>query len=138
MAQSGRESAASLAVVRQLPTGRPPPPAELTEGQATEWRAVVGAMPVDWFKRKSHATLANYCRHVCRSQWLAGQADVYGDKILKGEGGVATLDRLLGMIEREDRASLAHARSLRITHQARYDARAAGNATTNAAAGSFY
>lgn len=36
------------------------------------------------------------------------------------------LDKMFGIAEREGRAVLAHARSLRLSQQARYDARAAG------------
>ena len=83
-------------------------------------------MPADWFGRESFPVLASYCRHVCRARWLAAQIDAYADKLVRKDGGVQTLDKLFGMAERESRAVLTHARSLRLTQQSRYDARAAG------------
>ncbi len=124
--QRGRKSAATLSIVTQIETRRPPPPEELTEAQAAEWRATTGTMPAGWFGRETHPVLASYCRHVCRSRWLAGQIDTHADRLLKAEGGVQMLDKMFGMAEREGRAVLAHARSLRLNQQARYDARAAG------------
>jgi hypothetical protein len=138
MAQKGRKSAASLSIVTQLETRRPPPPDDLTAEQAEEWRATVSTMPVGWFGRETYPLLASYCRHVCRSRWLAKQLDDHADRIIKLEGGVVLLDKMFGMAEREGRAVLAHARSLRLTQQARYDARAAGRQAMNAPGGSYY
>jgi hypothetical protein len=58
--------------------------------------------------------------------------------LLKLEGGVALLDKLFAMAERESHAVLAHARSLRLTEQARYDARTAGRQAMNARPASYY
>lgn len=80
--------------------------------------------------------LAAYCRHACRSRWLAGQIDAYADKLVSKQGGVQILDKMLAMAERESRVVLAHARSLRLTNQSRYDARAAGR--TAAPSGRYY
>ena len=135
---NGAESAVSLAVVTQLETRRPPPPAELTPEQSEEWRAVASTMPSGWFGRESYPLLASYCWHVCRSRWLASKIDTDADRLLKIEGGVALLDKLFAMAEREGRAVLAHARSLRLTQQSRYDARTAGRQAMNAAPASYY
>lgn len=44
-----RKSAASLAVVPQLPgTGRPEPPADLDDGEKRLWREVVNSLPPHW------------------------------------------------------------------------------------------
>jgi hypothetical protein len=50
---------------------------------------------------------------------LAKQLDAHAERIIKLEGGVVLLDKMFGMAEREGRAVLAHARSLRLTQQAR-------------------
>jgi hypothetical protein len=68
MGKRGRKSSAELSVVTPLKTRRPPPPEDLTEEQASEWRAVVSRMPPDWFTREHFALLADYCRHVCRAR----------------------------------------------------------------------
>ena len=95
-------------------------------------------MPADWFGRESVPVLTAYCRHVCRARWLAGHIDTYADKLVSEPGGVQTLDKMFAMAERELRAVLAHARSLRLTQQSRYDARAAGRQSANAIPASYY
>jgi hypothetical protein len=50
----GPQSSAA-AVIRSVAElrgdARPEPPADLTEDQADEWRAVVDRLPADWFPR---------------------------------------------------------------------------------------
>jgi hypothetical protein len=56
----GRKSAAELSViVSPLNARRSPPPSELTDEQAEEWRAIVGRMPPGWFTREHFALLAS-------------------------------------------------------------------------------
>ena len=62
-----------------------------------------------WFGRETYAVLASYCRHVCRSRWLAGQIDDQAERILKKDGGVILIDKMFAMAEREGRAGLANA-----------------------------
>jgi hypothetical protein len=133
-----RRSRADLSVVVPLSTTRrPPPPDELTAEQGEVWRASVAAMPADWFGRETYPLLAAYCRHVCRSRWLAQEIDANADRILKLDGGVAMLDKLFGMAERESRAVMAHARSLRLTIQAKLDAKSAGRQANGPARGYY-
>jgi hypothetical protein len=118
MRKRGRVSAAALSIV---PTGnvvsivpRPEPPLELTDEQATEWRAVVSRMPADWFPRETHGLLCGYCRHVVslrRVSQLIAAAEL--NPVLD----VDLYDRLLKMQEREGRALGALATRMRITQQ---------------------
>jgi hypothetical protein len=67
MRQRGSKSAAShsiVPIVAPLGYPRPEPPSELSEDEATEWRAIVDAVPTDWVKHEQHPLLVNYCRHV--------------------------------------------------------------------------
>ena len=48
------------------------------------------------------------------------------------------IEKLYAMAEREGRAVLAHARSLRLTVQAKYDNRAAGRKAANMIPPSYY
>ena len=67
MTKQGRKSAASLALRPITPVEakpRPAPPAELSDEEAEEWRAVVGRMPADWLARETYPLLVQYCRHV--------------------------------------------------------------------------
>src|SRR5262249_59389933 len=59
-----RTSADGKAVVpspEALAADPPPPPAQLPEREAQEWRAVVARMGPMWFGRETHAFLATFC-----------------------------------------------------------------------------
>lgn len=119
MGSRGRESAADLAIVPVAPRlRRPPPPDDLTKEQAAEWRAVVGRMPAGWFEREHFAILADYCRHVTRSRFLAAGLERCKLDDLMDSDGLDHFNKMAAAAERETRAMLACARSLRITHQA--------------------
>jgi hypothetical protein len=132
MADRGRKSAASLAVVAAMPGLRPEPPAELTPEQADVWRAVAATKPADWFGADTHPLLAGYCRHVAAARVLAGAIDAFAAPDLSTGEGLRRYGRLLAMRERETRAITALARSMRLTQQARYDARTANTAANRA------
>jgi hypothetical protein len=111
--------------LRRLP---PPPPQELSDPQACVWRDVVGSLPADWLTRASFPLLIAYCRHVCRARLIELQIIRFEPEWTKIEGGLARLDKLLALSERETRAALACARALRLTPQARMRPLSAGRA----------
>ena len=111
-----------MVVTPPLEPRRPPPPDDLTEEQASEWRAVVSRMPGDWFCREHFALLASYCRHVCRERALAKIIDEFQMAWCKKAGGAEKLNLLSGMAARETRTVMALARSMRLTHQSKYKA----------------
>lgn len=117
----GRTSAAELSVIEGgavVSVRRPEPPAELTEEQGEEWRAVVGRLPAEWFPRETHGMLAQYCRHVVAARHVAQIiASVEADSGLD----VEAYDRLLKMQEREGRAISSLATRMRISQQATFD-----------------
>jgi hypothetical protein len=113
------------ALVADLDTRRPPPPEELNEAQASEWRAVVARFPQDYFRREHYALLIAYCQHVCRSRWVAQQIEAFEPEWLGHEGGLQRLDKLHQMAERESKLIMALARSMRLTHQAQLKAETA-------------
>jgi hypothetical protein len=116
----GRKSSASLTVVSSNPTqafNRPEPPSDLTREQAEEWVAVVNRLPADWFPRETHPVLASYVRHIVAARHVA-QLIV---KLEKAETvDVDEYDQLLRIQERESRAIVACARSMRLTQQTTY------------------
>lgn len=125
----GRKSQADLGVVPIGPRiGRPSPPEDLTDAQKREWRAIVAALPADWFGQESLPVLADYCRHAERSRKLSALLDRVDVKEMLNDGNFAEYDKVASAAERETRAVLACARALRLTHQARYDAAKAGRA----------
>jgi len=127
MGARGPKSGAELSVVSVEPRiGRPLPPEYLTEDQQEEWRAVVARMPPNWFQREAQGTLEAYCRHVIRQRFLAAELDRFEAEWLREDGGPDRYNKLAAMAERETRAILACARSLRISNQSRYDPLTAG------------
>jgi hypothetical protein len=121
MGTRGRQSAAALTVVG--PSGietvrRPEPPGELTDEQASEWKAIVNRLPADWFGRETHSMLAQYCRHVVAARRVAQLIEACeADEHMN----VEDYDRLLKMQEREGRAMSSLATRMRISQQATYD-----------------
>lgn|SRR6185369_4635275 len=125
MKTRGRDSAASLEIVpfasKVAPlerVERPRPPADLTDDQAEEWRAVVNRMPAEWFPRETHALLADYCRHVVMARKISQliQQSEEGETLDVGE-----YDRLGRMAERESRVIASLATKMRLTQQTTYD-----------------
>ena len=103
MDQRGKKSAESMVVIEPEYI-RPDPPGELTSEQASEWRAIVGRMPADWFTRETHGLLIQYLNH-------------WSDEDIKDREYLV----LLKARDTESRAMMALARSLRLTNQSRYD-----------------
>jgi phage terminase small subunit len=136
MKQRGRKSEASREVASlTLESDRPEPPAELTDEQAEEWQAVVDRLPADWFQAEHYPVLADYCRHVCRARFVARVLDAFPAQELETDEGVRRFDKLSNAAERETRAVLACARSMRLTHQARYDEKTAFRGASNSPSG---
>src|SRR5262245_40731249 len=121
----GRKSQAELAltgsllvdVSRRLPAR---PPSELSHPQAQVWRDAVGSMSGNWLNRGMHPVLIEYCRRVCRSRVIEQEIANTPPHDLD------RLDRLFGMAERESKAILALARSLRLTPQSQQHPKTAG------------
>ena len=122
----GRKSAAEMAVVVRPLAARPPkPPAELSEEERATWKAITATKPGDWFPPETHGPLAQYCRHMVNARRVAEMIALFmADK--KPDGWIETYDRLLKMQERESRALLALARSMRLTQQSTMHPRTAG------------
>ena len=112
MNKPGKRSSASLEVapVSVLPTGRPAPPDELSDRERALWRSIAGSMPGDYFRREHLPQLRDYVRHLARGERFDAMLAAADD-----DTPLADLDRLARMRERESRASLALARSLRLT-----------------------
>jgi hypothetical protein len=127
MAQRGRRSAASLAVVATLPGQRPEPPVDLTPAQAQVWRAVASTKPADWFTADSHPLLAAYCRHVVAADRIARLID---NLEAEERPDLGEYNHLLKMRDRESRAMVGLARSMRLTQQSRYDHKTGHTAAT--------
>ena len=127
MGTRGRKSAASLAVITNIPGQRPEPLEELTNEQAQEWRAIVARMPADWFMQESWPLLANLCRHIVTARKLGKVID--HTSVPSDIESLREYDKLLGMRDRETKAVVNLSRQLRLSHQQRYQPKTAGSKT---------
>ena len=130
MGARGRKPATELATVTTLETARPEAPVELSAEERIEWDKVVNRLPVDWFPSETHAMLAQYCKHCSAAKMVAFLISEMqlrphaADEIAEDATAFFDLDaydKLLKMQERESRAMIASARSLRFTLQATID-----------------
>ena len=135
MAQRGRKSAASLAVVRPITDHRPSPPEGLTEEQAAEWTAITRRLPAGHFPRECHGLLMAYCKHISSFRMLSESVDLFRSEWLITDEGLGRYGALLALREREGRALSSLATRLRITPQSRYQPRTAGVAAADADSG---
>jgi hypothetical protein len=94
---------------------RPDPPADMPEGQAAIWRAVVSAMRPGWFSRETHEQLARYCHAMVECARLEVELARVGvesedyDQLSKRRNATAA-------------SALSYARALRITpHSNKYN-----------------
>ena len=135
MGQRGPKSANDLAVAPAEPLenarSRPVPPEGFGKPEADIWRRIVAAMPASWFKREHLDMLARYCQHQVRAERFNRWANATTGETLNDGFSLEDFDRLCRMAERESRASLALARSMRITHQAQLRAETAGTRNRN-------
>ena len=115
-----RKSAAALAVISPITDSRPSPPAELTEAEADEWRAIVNRLPVHWFPKETHALLVAMLKHRSSHRELCKLIEAFDVTLLKVDLGVDHYGKLLVMREREGRAMAGLAVKLRLTNQSRY------------------
>jgi hypothetical protein len=133
MKQRGRKKVGEVQIaenVAQIP--RAAPPSELSAFETEVWIAVTNTKPADWFQADSVAMLRAYCRHVYQAHKIDQQMDeIIGRPFADKEGHSAVgaqFDALTRMRERETRAIMALARSMRLTQQSRVEAKTAATA----------
>lgn len=97
-----------------------PAPEHLNEAQGKIWKSIVRRLGNDWFPTEVHNLLAAYCQHVCNGRRIAAMIDAHEaeDTIDHFDPlWLTTYDKLLKMLERENRAASSAATRLRITNQ---------------------
>lgn len=123
MAQRGRKSSASLAVVSPVdPTPRATPPKGLTAEQKGVWADVVNSLPADWFPPETLPLLVQYCRHTVQSNRLEQMIESY-ESGETGEFEVETYDRLLKMRQRESAVIMSLSTKMRLSQSSIHTAR---------------
>jgi hypothetical protein len=135
----GRKSTAELSVkITALEVRRPDPPDELSSEEKETWVAVAATKPPDWWRFDTFPLLTAYCSHIENARRLdrlliAVRTDEYMKDALDFTSYLNCLDRLLRARDRESRALVNLARSMRISQQAMILPRGAGRQTANAA-----
>lgn len=137
MAKRGRKSHASLAATPIIPAALPPePPYSLQDDEAAAiWRETLAALPDGYIPPEALPMLESFCRHLATARFISREIDRFKFDWLKNDGGVERLAKLTGIREREHRAMLAAARSLRLTTQSRMRPETAGRKIEGAAVG---
>lgn len=106
------------------------PPIEMSEAEATIWRAVISSEPREFFRVDAQlGMLAAYCRHRAAADKIGRVVGEFEDEWLKSSDGVARYSKLLAMHDKEVRAGTSLATKLRLTNQSRYDEHSAAMVT---------
>ena len=127
----GRKSVNALSVVPVIPgQGRPEPPRALDKAEKAVWRAIVGAMPPNWFGLECQPVLRRLCAQVVISEGLEEQ--------LRGvrADGISDSERAARLAEAHREAARAVnqlSQSLRLTPKSRWSARTSETEISHAA-----
>lgn len=105
------------------------PPPGTSDAQAIVWHITVDSLPADWFAVEQTPLLQAYCRHVCRADQI--EAALAG---LDPVNDLDVFDKLTKLAAGESAKIAMHARSMRLTQQARFKAETA-HGRAGAAAG---
>jgi len=131
--KTGRKSAAELGVkISALQVRRPKPPAELLPDEKETWEAVVKTKPADWFRSDTYPLLISYTKHVENAKRVDHLIETFNFDGIKNDFDLwPCLDTLLRARDRESRALVNLARSMRISQQSIILPRGAGRQTAN-------
>lgn len=139
MAQRGRKSAASVAVVAQVgpvvSESRLLPSLHLSDAEQTVWARLVNDHPATAFTETHRDLIELYCQHIVQAQLLEDEIQNFDRVWLADDDGLKRYDRILAMREREVRSASSLATRLRITRQATTDPKTVGRANASTARG---
>jgi hypothetical protein len=133
----GRKSAAELSVkISALSVRRPAPPKELSSEEKETWESVTATKPSDWFRKDTHPLLVSYCKHVSNVKHVDHLIETFNFDGIKNDFDLwPCLDKLLKARDRESRALVNLARSMRLSQQAMILPRGAGRQMAKTAVG---
>ena len=117
--------------LRLISVVRPEPPGHLTERHAKIWRQVAATKPADWFRADTFPLLAAYCHHVAAAMEIDRKIEAN-----RASADTDDMEQLFKMRERESRAIVALARSMRLTQQSQLKAETAYSRQKNEPASS--
>lgn len=117
MIQSGRKSSIALVTPRPLNViERPRPPRDLSDEELEVWRGIVDQELPDWFTNATLPLLSQYCRHVIHAKRVA---ELIEHTISTSDTmpWMEEYDSLLKIQERETRAMVLLATTMRLSQQ---------------------
>jgi hypothetical protein len=117
MKQRGRQPSSLALVSRPLDIAeRPQPPHQLNEEEVEVWVSIVNQETSDWFTAATVPLLAQYCRHVVHSNRIAELIEhtIHSADTMPW---IEEYNQLLKLQERESKAMMLLARSMRLTQQ---------------------
>jgi hypothetical protein len=134
----GRKSTAELGVkISALEVKRPKPPAEFSPEEKETWKSITAQKPPDWFRKDTFPLLTAYCSHIENARRIdrlltAVRTDEYmRTDDLSFTDYLNCLNTLLRARDRESRALISLARSMRLSQQAMILPRGAGRQMAN-------
>ena len=133
----GRKSVAELGVkISALSVRRPDPPEEISPDEKETWKAVTKTKPADWWRPDTYPLLISYCKHTANAKHVDYLIETFNFDGIKNDFDLwPCLDKLLRARDRESRALVNLARSMRLSQQAMILPRGAGRGTSNTAVG---
>lgn len=132
MKQSGRKSTAALAAVTALPLRMLAVPADLSVEEAQVWATVSATKPGDWWDAGSLPLLAQYCRATVQAELVAGLVNAVGLAMLTDPDELSRYKELRKIQATLSGELSALATKMRLTQQARYNAKNADTGSRKA------
>lgn len=120
MAKPHTQTLLHAKAMQDLAKQRLQPPRGTPDAQALIWSLTVDNLPPDWFASEQIPLLQAYCRHVCRADQI--EAALSGLDPLEN---LEQFDKLTKLAAGESAKIAMHARSMRLTQQARFKAETA-------------
>jgi hypothetical protein len=123
--QRGRKSYVSTLLQPLAPVAyegeRPKPPKTLDKSERGIWKYIVGCMQPDYFPPETLPLLADLCRHISTSEWLAGELTVLKQSSLADAANLKKVAKVLSLQATESQLIQRAMTRLRLTTQSRYD-----------------
>lgn len=132
MKQRGRKSAAELATVSVLPLRTPEPPADFSVDESRVWARVCATKPADWWDAGSLPLLAQFCRATVQADMIAALVASVGKSMLSDPDELARYKELRKIQVGLSGELTSLGRSMRLTQQARYNAKNSDTASRKA------
>ena len=132
MKQRGRKSAAELATVSVLPLRTPEPPVDFMADESRVWARICATKPADWWDAGSLPLLAQFCRAAAQADTIAALVASVGKSMLSDPDELARYKELRKIQAGLSGELTSLGRSMRLTQQARYNAKNSDTANRKA------